>query len=205
MSENLQQKKVATPVSGPEAVLARRYALALYHLAVEKGQIDAVSGDIAALRPALADDATFARLAHDPRLTTTQRIQAMQAVAAGAQKITQDFLGLMAQNRRLSLLLAAMDAFLAERAARLGEHVALVTSAQPLSQQQQNDLSARLSQMVGGKVRLHLSEDASLLGGLTVRIGSKLMDASVKSKLARLTRQLETTSLITSFVTKGAA
>lgn len=207
MSEKNQQNASVSPASGPEAILARRYALALYNLAEEKGQIEAVAGDVAHLRAALGADADFGHVARDPRLNTAQRVQIMQAVAAsaGAHAVTRDFMGLMAHNRRLPLLLAAMDAFLAEHATRLGEHVAVVTVARALSPQQQNDLSARLAQMVGGKIRLQMAEDASLLGGLTVRIGSRLMDASVKSKLERLKRRLQTTSLVTSLVTKGAA
>ncbi len=189
-------------IAGDAAILARRYAGALYDLADEQKQLDAVASDLRALRILNQESAEFQYVASHPRLTRKQLVQAAQAVAKGAgfHPLTGNFLALIAQNRRLNVIGAVIDAFLNELAKRRGEFTADVRSAKPLSASQQEQLATKLRELAGGKVHMSLREDASLLGGMTVKLGSRLIDASIKTKLARLERQLKTHT-----IQKGAA
>ncbi len=191
-------------IAGDAAVLARRYGGALYDLAEEQKQLDAVAADLRALRNLQDESAEFRIVANHPRLTRAQLVQAMQQVSAAAKfnNLTGKFLTLVAQNRRLPELGGMIDGFLARLAAERGEHTADVRTAKPLSAAQQEQLAAKLRELAGGKVHLSVREDASLLGGITVKLGSRLIDASVKSKLARLERQLKSQQFNTQ---KGAA
>jgi F-type H+-transporting ATPase subunit delta len=105
---------------------------------------------------------------------------------AGLCDLVRRFVGLVARNRRLSDLDAMIVAFLAELASRRGEVTAEVTSAQPLDAEQQAALVEGLRRSVGGTVRMNLTVDRGLIGGLVVKIGSRLFDGSLKSKLQRL-------------------
>ncbi len=203
MSQSTPQAE-SSIIAGDAAVLARRYAGALYALAEEQKQLDAVAADLRALRNLHQESAEFRLIASHPRLTRTQLVQAVEQVSASAKfnKLTSNFLALIAQNRRLSALRPMIETFLSELASRRGEHTAEVRSAKPLTTAQQEQLAVKLREMTGGKVHLSLHEDASLLGGLIVKMGSHQIDASVKSKLASLERQLKTQQLTTQ---KGAA
>jgi F-type H+-transporting ATPase subunit delta len=166
--------------------------------------LDAVAADLRLLQGLQNSSPEFCYVARQPRLSRAQLLKAMQAVAASARLngLTANFLFVLAQNRRLGQLSAVVDAFLDELATRRGEFTADVRSARPLSSAQQEQLAAHLCQMAGGKVHLILREDATLLGGLVVKLGSRLIDASVKSKLARLERELKSQSITTQ---EGAA
>lgn len=192
-------------IAGDAAVLARRYAGALYDLAEEQKQLDVVAGDLRALRTLNHESAEFQYVAGHPRLTRKQLVQAAQLVAksAGLSLLTSNFLALIAQNRRLNIISAVIDAFLDQLASRRGEFTADVRSATSLSAAQQEQLAAKLRELAGGKVHISVREDASLLGGMTVKLGSRLIDASIKTKLARLERQLK--SQTTTQTQKGAA
>jgi F-type H+-transporting ATPase subunit delta len=204
MADNQADTRIAAISSGDGAILAKRYAGALYDLADEQKQLDAVAADLRMLYSLHNSSAEFRYISSQPRLSRAQLFKAMQAISTSAKLngLTANFLSLLAQNRRLSELSAMVDAFLDELATRRGEFTADVRSAKALSSVQQEKLAANLRDMAGGKVHLMLREDASLLGGLTVKLGSRLIDASVKTKLARLERQLKSQPINTQ---KGAA
>jgi F-type H+-transporting ATPase subunit delta len=178
---------VASKASGTTG-LGARYATALYELADEQKSLDEVAADLRALRGLIDDSADLRRLIRSPVLTRAAQAQAIAALAAraGFQPLVQNILGLMAKNRRLFVLPAVIEAYLAELAARRGEVTAQVISAQALSDAQRQTLDERLRRAVGGKVAIELRVDPSLLGGLIVKLGSRMVDASLSSKLHRL-------------------
>lgn len=169
--------------------LAARYALALYELADEGKVLDDVASDLSALRQLLTDSPDFTRLIRSPVLTRADQSRGILAVAnkAGANPLTARFLGVLAANRRLFALPRMIDAYLAELARRRGEVAAQVTSAVPLSDEQVASVTEALRKVVvGQKVTVALTVDPSLIGGLIVRVGSRMIDSSLRTKLQRL-------------------
>lgn len=180
-------------VSGDTAVLARRYANALYELAEGEKTLDTIAMDLRALRQFADNNNEFYVMSNHPRLTRKQMVAVTKTLAETLKlsPLTGKFLVLVAHNRRLSILPAIIDAFLAELAKKRGEFTASVCSASPLTPQQSETLMTRLAAMAGGKVHMDVREDRSLIGGLTVQIGSRLIDASIRNRLQRLERQLK--------------
>ncbi len=168
--------------------LAERYATALFELAVEGDALDRVSGDLAALGAMLTDSADLGRLVRSPVLSRAEQMQAMAAILerAGAADLTRRFVGLLAERRRLFALAAAIDAFDRLCAAHRGEVRADVTSAAELDEAQLGAIRAAIKRMVGGNVAVDASVDKGLIGGLVVRVGSRMFDASLRTKLQRL-------------------
>jgi F-type H+-transporting ATPase subunit delta len=189
----LSQSKERKLISGNAALLARRYAGAFYELAESEKNLDAAAADLRTLQQLANTNADFIAVANHPRLTRAQLVKMAETVAKSLKlgKLTGKFLALVAKHRRLSILPAIIDAYLTQLAARRGEFTASVRSAAALTQQQTEQLAARLATLAGGKVHLDLYEDKNLIGGLTVRLGSRLIDASIKSKLERLERKLK--------------
>ena len=174
----------ATGVSG----LAERYAAALFELADERHALDEVAGNLRELRAMLHDSPDLLRLIRSPVLSRAEQGKAVAAVAEGAglSRLTADFLGVVARNRRLFAVPAMTEAFLAKLAARRGEVTAEVTAAQPLSEAQQATLAEQLRRAVGQRVSVEIRVDPALLGGMTVKVGSRMVDGSLRSKLQRL-------------------
>ena len=170
------------------AGLAARYAAALFDLADETKQLDAVAADLRALRALSAESADLRRLVRSPVLTRDDQARAMAAVLekAGTSDLVRRFVGLVADNRRLFALNDMIEAYLSELARRRGEVTASVTSAAPLSEAQTAALTDALRRAVGGKVAIETYTDSSLIGGLIVKLGSRMVDSSLKSKLQRL-------------------
>ncbi|WP_420402806.1 F0F1 ATP synthase subunit delta [Nisaea sp.] len=168
--------------------LAGRYASALYELADGEKALDAVADDLRSLRQALIESPELLRLVRSPVLSRDEQTRGITAVLEkmGAQALTQKFIGTVAGNRRLFALDAMITAFLAELAARRGEVTADVTSAVELSNEQLADVTDALKKAVGQKVAVNLSVDPALIGGLIVRVGSRMIDNSIRSKLQRL-------------------
>lgn len=168
--------------------LAERYGAALFDLADERKELDAVAGDLQALRAMLRDSAEFRRLIRSPVLSREEQGKAIAAIAAQAKlsSLTQNFLGLLARNRRLFVLPEIIGSFLQQLAERRGEVTAAVIAAQDLSPAQRAAVDEQLRKAVGRKVAVDLQIDASLLGGLIIKVGSRMIDASLKSKLHRL-------------------
>jgi F-type H+-transporting ATPase subunit delta len=171
-----------------ETGLAERYAKALFELADERKALDPVAADLRSLSAMLAESADLRRLIRSPVLERAAQGKAIAALADRAQlsALAHNFLGLLARNRRLFALPAIIDAYLAQLAERRGEVTAQVTSAAPLSPAQAGALAEALRKSVGAKLAIDARVDPSLLGGLIVRLGSRMIDASLKSKLNRL-------------------
>lgn len=168
--------------------LAGRYATALYELADESKALDQIAADLATLKAAIAGSADLQRLISSPLVPRDQQAKAVLALVAkmGLSDLTRRFVGLVARNRRLYRLAAIIDAYTALLAEHRGEVTATVTSARPLSAPQTESVNAALRAAVGRKVAVALNVDPKLLGGLKVKVGSRLIDASLAAKLQRL-------------------
>ncbi len=174
----------STGISG----LAERYAAALFELADERRELDAVAGDLRELRAMLVGSGDLLRMVRSPVLSRAAQAKAMKALAEDAKlaKLTTDFLGIVAQNRRLFAVPAMIEAYLEKLAERRGEVTAEVTAAQALSPAQQDALGEQLRRVVGSRVTIDVHVDPSLLGGMVVKIGSRMIDGSLKGQLQRL-------------------
>ena len=178
---------------GIQASLAGRYATALFELARDEKQLQAVGGSLAALKAALAESEDFRRLTTSPLISRDEAVKAV-AATANAMKldpITSNFLGVLAQNRRLGQLGAVIRAFNLLAAAHRGETTAEVTSAHPLSDDQVAALKANLKSRLGRDVAVDLNVDPAILGGLVVKVGSQMIDGSIRTKLNTLAHAMK--------------
>jgi F-type H+-transporting ATPase subunit delta len=168
-----------------EGGLAGRYALALFELAKDAKAVDAVSGDLLALRRALDASPDLARLVKSPVFSATDQARALQAILEklGAGALTIKFVLLLAKKRRLSALTGAIKSFESQVAKSRGETQAEVSSARALSSAEMDELKAVLKSRLGKEPRLHTKVDPSLLGGLVVKVGSRMIDSSLRTKL----------------------
>ena len=173
---------------GIQASLGGRYATALFELARESKSIDTVEASLATIRQALAESADFKTLTTSPLIGRLDAAKAV-AAAAGVMKLdatTTSFLGVLAHNRRLGQLPAIIRAFRGLASRYRGETTAEVTSAHALTPTQVDDLQAKLKTQLGRNVAVDLTVDPSILGGLIVKIGSRQIDSSIRSKLNTL-------------------
>lgn len=189
-AETIQTASLSTP--NPVGAPAR-YAQALLGLADdmrkdEPGAVDRIATDLEGLFGLWRDDAGFRDFIADPRLDGAKQRAGMFAILARAGIGTEvrNLVGVMIVNRRLAALPAVAQAFGALLAARRGQQTAEIVTAHPLTDTQRGQITARLTEAGFSGVRLAESVDASILGGLIVRIGSRLYDNSIKSKLQRL-------------------
>ena len=178
-------------MAGEETIvggLAGRYASALFELAENAKQLDAVAGELRGLRQVIADSEDLRRVIGSPLYDRDQQGAAMAAILdkAGVGDLTRRFVMVVAQNRRLFALPQMIDAYLAELAHRRGEVTAVVTAARELTKEQEAVLTHKLRKVVGAKVQVDLQVDPELLGGLVVRVGSRMVDSSLRSKLDKL-------------------
>jgi F-type H+-transporting ATPase subunit delta len=168
--------------------LADRYAVALFELADERKVLDAVAADLQSLRAELRESADFRRLIRSPVLSRDAQARGITALAEAMHlsPLTRNFVGLLAHNRRLFALPEMIERYLSRLAEKRGEVTAHVAAAQELSPQQREAVNEQLRKAVGRKVAIDIEIDPSLLGGIVVRVGSRMVDASLKSKLHRL-------------------
>ena len=168
--------------------LADRYAAALYDLADENRALDTTVSEMEGLGQLIAASADFRRLIESPLIDVNHASRAARAVLAaeGFSKIVQDFVGVVTANRRLRDLPAIVCAFTALVARKRGVITAEVASAHPLTDIQRQQLRARLIEAGYSNVNIVEQVQPDLLGGLIVKIGARLYDTSLKSRLQRL-------------------
>jgi F-type H+-transporting ATPase subunit delta len=165
-----------------------RYAQALFDLASDGGQIGAIEADLNALGAMRAESPDLRRVLDSPVFAAEDRARALNALAdrAGFQPLTRKFLGLLAENRRTAALPAVIEGFRRLSAERRGAVSAEVTTAVALSDAQRASLEAALAQSIGKAPEITHRVDPAILGGIKVKVGSRLFDASVKSRLDQL-------------------
>lgn len=174
-------------------VLARRYARALYELADEQQARDAVTQDLQTLWRAMQEQKDFRNFLQNPRVPENQQLKALLAVveALKLHPLVRNLCGIVARNRRVAALPLIITAFMAERAKALGERVAEVTVAQPMTAEQQAQLERALNPDRAGKVKVSLKVDPEILGGLVVQMGSRRIDQSIRNRLLRLQQHMK--------------
>jgi F-type H+-transporting ATPase subunit delta len=173
--------------------IARRYATALFELAKEQNALDKIAADLQALGNIIAESKDFVAFIGNISYKRAEQGKAIAAIAEGAKlsPLTKNFLGLLAAKRRLGALPEIIAAVQAAIDAHKGETTAEVISAQALDKGQADSIATALKKALGLNVRLKLTQDPSIMGGLVVRVGSMLVDSSVRTKLERLTRALK--------------
>lgn len=179
--------------SGIQASLAGRYASALFDLARDGRAIETVEASLATLEQATTESDDLRRLIASPLVARHAAGDAIKSVAAqiGLDPLTANFLGVLATNRRLSQLRQVTLAFRQMAASHRGETSAEVTSAHPLDQAQVDALRVKLRGRVGRDVSIHMKTDPAIMGGLIVRIGSQMIDGSIRTKLNTLAQAMK--------------
>ena len=176
--------KSASPISG----IAERYAGSLFELARDTKSIDAVEKDLGRFEALLSGSEDLQRLIASPVFSADDQLKAISAVADKAKigGLTGNLLKVVARNRRLFAVPAMIATFRRLAAENRGETSAEVTSAHALTAAQQTELKAALKGVAGKDVAIQLTVDPSILGGLVVKMGSRQIDTSLKTKLDSL-------------------
>jgi F-type H+-transporting ATPase subunit delta len=170
------------------ATVAGRYANALFELSAEANLLPAVEADLGRFADMIAESADLARLVKTPVYSASEQVGAVGAVLdrAGIGGLVGNFIRVVAGNRRLFLMPAVITAFRTMLATHRGEVAAEVTSAEPLSDRHVAALKAALKAAIGKDVALHTQVDPALIGGLIVKVGSRMIDGSLRTKLNSL-------------------
>jgi F-type H+-transporting ATPase subunit delta len=170
------------------ASMAGRYAAALFDLAKDQRQLADVERDLASFQRMLDESDDLRRLVRSPVISGDEQMKALAALMgkAGITGLTANFIKLIARNRRLFAVADIMKSFRALLARERGEVSADVAAAHPLTPEQMQLLSDTLRTTVGKKVQINTRVDPNLLGGLVVKMGSKMIDSSLRTKLNNL-------------------
>lgn len=173
-----------------------RYAGALFELASEEGKVAEVESDLASFQSLLDESTDLRRLVASPVFSADEQGRALTALSekAGLTGLTTNFLCVVARNRRLFALPQMIKAFKALAASSRGEVTAEVTTAQPLTDEQSAQLKETLKASVGKDVMLDTRVDPAILGGLIVKMGSRMVDSSLRTKLTAIRLGLKGTA-----------
>jgi F-type H+-transporting ATPase subunit delta len=168
--------------------LADRYAAALFALAEERGQLETVAADLARVQALIDSSRDLNLLLRSPILSRTDQARAIGALLdrLGVSPLVKNLAGLMARNRRLFALAKTIAAFRERLARHRGEVAAEVTSAIPLRPEHEQAVREALKRVIGRDVALQTRIDPALLGGLVVKVGSRMLDNSLRTKLQNL-------------------
>lgn len=172
-------------------LIAKRYGTAIYQLAVENNQVETVSKEIAYMKQVLSTETEFVNVLNHPKVGVNEKISVVESIFKG--KISDDVLGLVVltiKKGRQNHLIDIID--YCEKA--IDEHnnilTAMVTSSDELSKKQQGAMKMRLESLTGKSVSISYEVDASLIGGVVIRIGDRILDNSIKGKISNMSKTL---------------
>jgi F-type H+-transporting ATPase subunit delta len=175
-------------LSGETSIVAQRYAGALLDLARSNGEIEGVEQSLDRLSGLMRENPDLRQLVTSPLFSSAEQQSALTAIFEKAQfrGLVRDFILTLAKNRRLFALESIIGTFKDMASAERGEVMAYISSAVPLNQAQAQSLIDTLRQTLGKTPRIEVTVDPSLLGGLVVKVGSRMIDTSLRSKLKNL-------------------
>lgn len=173
-------------------LVSKTYGEALFELAVEEDKVDVFMEEISEIRKVLAQNTDFAKFMNHPKILKEEKIEVLENVFKGriADELT-GFLALIVTKDRYHEIDAILDYFLGEIKSYRGIGIAYVTTASELNSRQQRETEQKLLETTSYKqMEMHYAVDESLIGGMVIRIGDRVVDSSIKTKLNELTRQL---------------
>jgi F-type H+-transporting ATPase subunit delta len=181
---------------GPQSTVAERYAGALLELARENKSMESVERSLDKFQGLLRDSADLRRFVLSPMFSSAEQQQGLSAIlkSAGIAGLPRDFLLVLAKNRRLFAVENVIKAYKSLCAKERGEIEAEVMSAVPLTKAQVQDLTDTLRQKLGKTPKLTETVDPKLLGGLIIRVGSQMIDTSLRTKLKNLEKVMKEAS-----------
>jgi F-type H+-transporting ATPase subunit delta len=181
---------------GPQSTVAERYAGALFELAREKNSMADIERSLDKFLGLLRESADLRRFVLSPMFSSAEQQQGLTAIvkSAGISGLAGDFLLVLARNRRLFAVENVIEAYKSLCSKERGEVAAEVISAVPLTKAQLQDLTDTLRQKLGKTPKLAQSVDPKLLGGLIVRVGSQMIDTSLRTKLKNLEKVMKEAS-----------
>lgn len=174
-----------------DTIVAKRYARALFEVAQSQQAVAQVEEELTAVVDAIAANAEFEKLLQHPNFDTANKIDLMRTVFEG--KISDavfQTLSLLIERGRESMFVELRDAYLAIADQALGQAKAIVTTPVPLTQEEMKEIANHFGKLTGKTIRVENRVDASLIGGMQVRIGDRLYDGSVAGKLGRMQKSL---------------
>jgi F-type H+-transporting ATPase subunit delta len=186
-----QLKAFGEPVAGEDLIdsgMAGRYATALFELALEASAVDSVLADLKRFDALLDESVDLTRLVRSPVFTADAQLNALAAVLDKAEigGLAAQFLKVVTSNRRLFAVRNIVKAYGALVARHKGEVTAYVTVAEPISDAHSDEIRNTLSAVTGKDVRVDVKVDPSIIGGLVVKLGSRMVDSSLRTKLNAL-------------------
>ena len=173
-------------------LISKTYGEALFELAVEEDRVDLLAEEIQALHQILAENEELDRLMKHPKVTKEEKLQVIQTVFEGRiDKELLGFLSLIVTKDRYREIDGILSYFLDQVKEVKGIGVAYVTAAEELQEKQKQKIVEKLLATTKYKqMEMHYAKDASLIGGMVIRIGDRVVDGSIKTKLAELQKQL---------------
>lgn len=181
----------ATTTSVSEA--AQRYAAAVFDMAITSGEVDAVDTGLTALRKLIEGDKALSAALKSPLHKAEEKAAVLAEIGAklGLPKLAQNFIGVVAANRRAADLPGMAMSFAEKAAKHRGASRIVARVATPISKDQTLDLESAVSKALGRSVTVDVEVDPTLLGGLQIKMGSRLVDASIRTKLNNLTNLMK--------------
>jgi F-type H+-transporting ATPase subunit delta len=171
--------------------VAKRYARALFEVANERGKIDQIEAELKAVVEAVKQNAELSKILLHPHIAADAKKSLVNELfQAHVGEETQNLLGLLIENGRESSLADILHAYVQLANEARGIADAVVTSAKPLTEEEQAHLAEKFGSMLNKKLRIQTVVDPSILGGIIVKIGDRLYDGSVKTKLERFAHQI---------------
>ena len=169
-------------------LVSDRYASALYDLAVEKKLVDPVLEDLSNLKNILKDNKELSLVVKSPLITSIDKLNIFESLLKkiNANELTSTFLKVIEKNKRFSNLASIITQFMNINSQKRGDVLADITSADELNDDQKNNITNQLKSILGDKLSLSFDVDKSIMGGLIVKVGSKMIDTSLANKINKL-------------------
>ena len=169
-------------------LVSDRYASALYDLAAEKKLVDPVLGDLSNLKNILKDNKELSLVVKSPLITSIDKLNIFESLLKkiNANELTNTFLKVIEKNKRFSSLASIISQFMNINSQKRGDVLADITSADELNDDQKNNITNQLKSILGDKLSLSFDVDKSIMGGLIVKVGSKMIDTSLANKINKL-------------------
>ncbi len=169
-------------------LISDRYASALYDLAVEKNNIDTTINDLNLIKKMINENKNLRLLIKSPLVSSQDKLEIFEKILLklNANELTYNFIKVIASNKRFAYLLLIISQFIKINSQKRGDIIADITSAEELSDTQKNEIQNKLKTKLGDKLSLNYKIDNSIIGGLIIKVGSKMIDSSLASKINKL-------------------